>query len=162
MKALKRIAAACAAVLLLTSCSLLTGAGSSAGNNANTTGSNTGSAIAALYQILKATGTIDLSNLTNLINLGKILPGANALTGATTAFTDDFASGLIKGSQNLVNSSNVAKVLTGLQSLTTIDTSALSTAASFAATGSEPEISNSTKGVSTAMSAITKLLSGLE
>lgn len=161
MKALKRIAAACAAVLLLTSCSILQGVGSNK-NSASSTGTNTGSAIAALYQILKATGTIDLSNLTNLINLGKILTGANALTGATTAFTDEFASGLIKGSSNLVNGSNVAKVLTGLQSLSSIDTSALSTAASFAATGSEPEISTSTKGVSTAMSAITSLLSGLE
>lgn len=160
MKALKHIAAACAAVLLITSCSILQGVGSN--NSASSTGTNTGSAIAALYQILKATGTIDLSNLTNLINLGKILTGANALTGATTAFTDDFASGLIKGSSNLVNSSNVAKVLTGLQSLSSLDTSALSTAASFAATGSEPEISASSKGVSTTMSAITSLLSGLE
>ena len=161
MKTLKRIAAACAAVLLLTSCSILQSVGSN-NNSATSTGTNTGSAIAALYQILKATGTIDLSNLTNLINLGKILTGANALTGATTAFTDEFASGLIKGSSNLVNGSNVAKVLTGLQSLSSIDTSALSSAASFAATGAEPEISNSTKGVSTAMSAITSLLSGLE
>lgn len=160
MKAFKRIAAACAAALLLTSCSILQGVTNN--NTATNTGTNTGSAIAALYQILKATGTIDLSNLTNLINLGKILTGANALAGSTTAYANDFASALIKGSSNLVNSSNIAKVMSGLESLSTIDTSALSTAATFAATGSEPEISNSTKGVSTAMNAITSLLSGLE
>ena len=158
MRTIRRLVAACTAALMVSSCSILQNVASSA----TSVGTNTGSAIAGLYQILKATGTIDLSNLTNLINLGKILTGANSLTGATTAFTDEFASGLIKGSQNLVNGSNVAKVLTGLQSLTSIDTSALSTAASFAATGSQPEINNSTKGVSTAMSAITTLLKGLE
>ena len=158
MKAFRRLVAACTAALMVSSCSILQNVASSA----LSTGTNTGSAIAGLYQILKSTGTIDLSNLTNLINLGKILTGANALAGSTTAYADDFATGLIKGSSNLVNSNNIAKVLTGLQALTTIDTSALASAASFAATGSEPEISNSTKGVSESMAAITKFLAGLE
>ncbi len=158
MNAFKRIVAACTAVLLVSSCSILQNVMS----NGNNSGASTGSAIAGLYQILKATGSIDLSDLTNLINIGKILTGANTLANATTSYVDDFASGLIKGSNNLVNSSNLAKVLTGLQNLSNIDTSALSTAASFAAKGSDPEISTSTKGVSDSMAAITSFLAGLE
>ena len=158
MKAFRRLVAACSVALMVSSCSILQGVASSA----TSMGTNTGSAIAGLYQILKSTGTIDLSNLTNLINLGKILGGANALAGSTTSYANDFASGLIKGSSNLVNSSNIAKVLTGLETLSSLDTSALSSAASFAATGSDPQISNSSKGVADSMSAITKFLAGLE
>ena len=158
MKALRRLVAACTAALMVSSCSILQNVASSA----LSTGTNTGSAIAGLYQILKSTGTIDLSNLTNLINLGKILTGANALAGSTTSYANDFASGLIKGSSNLVNSNNLAKVMTGLESLASIDTSVLANAASFAATGSDPQITNSTKGVTDSMNAITKFLAGLE
>ena len=158
MKAFRRLVAACTAALMVSSCSILQNVASSA----TSVGTNTGSAIAGLYQILKATGTIDLSNLTNLINLGKILTGANALAGATTSYADDFASALVKGSSNLVNSNNIAKVLTGLESLANMDTSALATASSFAATGADPQVSMSSKGISDSMTAITKLLAGLE
>ena len=158
MKALRRLVAACTAALMVSSCSILQNVASSA----LSTGTNTGSAIAGLYQILKSTGTIDLSNLTNLINLGKILTGANALGGSTTSYANDFASALIKGSSNLVNSNNIAKVLTGLESLANMDTSALASAASFAATGTDPQVTTSTKGIGDSMAAITQFLAGLE
>ena len=158
MKALRRLVAACTAALMVSSCSILQNVASSA----LSTGTNTGSAIAGLYQILKSTGTIDLSNLTNLINLGKILTGANALAGSTTSYANDFASALIKGSSNLVNSNNIAKVLTGLESLANMDTSALASAASFAATGTDPQVTTSTKGIGDSMAAITQFLAGLE
>ena len=110
MKTLKHLVAAVAALSILTSCSVLKGLTSSAAS----AGSNTGSAIAAIYNIFKSTGGIDLNNITTLINLGKILSGAQSLTGATEAFTSDFTSGLISGSSNLVNSANVASVLAAL------------------------------------------------
>ena len=105
MKLMKRIAVGIASLLVLTSCSVLQKAAS-----ASSLGGNTGTAIAAIYNVLKAAGGIDLSNLTNIINLGKILTGAGALSNATQAFADEFSTALINGSNNLVNSGNVAKV----------------------------------------------------
>ena len=98
MKLMKRIAAGVASLLLLTSCSILQNAAS-----ATSLGGNTGTAISAIYNVLKAAGGIDLSNLTNIINIGKILTGAGALSNATQAFTDEFSQALINGSNNLVN-----------------------------------------------------------
>ena len=85
MKLMKRIAAGVASLLLLTSCSILQNAAS-----ATSLGGNTGTAISAIYNVLKAAGGIDLSNLTNIINIGKILTGAGALSNATQAFTVAF------------------------------------------------------------------------
>lgn len=44
---------------------------------------------------------LDLGDLTNLINLGQILIGANSLTNASQAYTDSFASGLLSGKTNM-------------------------------------------------------------
>ena len=155
MKLFKHIAAATAALMLLTSCSVL----KSVASSALSAGSSTGTAISALYNIFKLTGGIDLSNLTNIINLGKILTGANA----TTAYTDDFASGLISGSSNLVNADNVASVLSTLKALTNIDTSAITNAASsYAATGTATPVSASNAGASETVSALTSLFKTLK
>lgn len=159
MKLLKRIAAATAALMVLTSCSVL----KNIATNAVSAGSSTGTAISALYNIFKATGGIDLSSLTNIINLGKILTGANSLTNATTSFADDFASGLISGSSNLINSSNVASVMNTLKSLSNIDTSAITNAASsYASTGTATPVSASNAGVSETISALTGLFKTLK
>ena len=158
MKTLKHIVAAVAALSILTSCSVLKGLTSSAAS----AGSNTGSAIAAIYNIFKSTGGIDLNNITTLVNLGKILSGAKTLTDATEAFTSDFTSGLISGSSNLVNSANVASVLSGLKSLANINTSAITKATSaYSANGTAPALTNSTEGVSATVSALTKLMKAL-
>lgn len=157
MKLFKRIVAGIAALSLLTSCSLLQGVGGTAATN----GSSTGSAIAAIYNVLKATGGIDLSNLANLINIGQILTGANSLKTATTAYTDDFAAGLIQGSKNLVNSANSSKVITALKNLANMDTSALTTASSKAFAGTPTTVSTSDKNVDATMKAITSLLGSL-
>ncbi len=158
MKMFKRIAAALAALMLLSSCSILKNVAS----NATSMGSNTGSGLAAIYNVLKATGGIDLSNLTNIINIGKILTGASSLSGATNAFTNDFVSGLIQGSSNLVNSSNIASVLTGLQSLSNIDTSALTAAAAAAAAGKATEVSASNAGVAATVNALKSIVNALQ
>ena len=157
MKLMKRIAAGVASLLILTSCSILQNVAA----NATTAGTNTGTAIAAVYNVLKSAGAIDLSNLTNIINIGKILTGAGALSGATQSFTDEFASALIQGSNNLVNSGNVSKVISGLQSLNNIDTSAFSDSAIKSYSNNTQQIQQNDKDVNATVDAITKLLGSL-
>lgn len=158
MKLFKCLAAASAAVILLSSCSVLKGAAS----DATSTGSNTGSALVALYKILKATGNLDLSDLTNIINIGKVLIGANSLTNATDAFTSDFTSGLMNGSSQLINSANAGKVVNGLKALANIDTSALANAAAAAANGNAFSVNNSNAEVSSTISSLTSILKMLD
>ena len=156
MKLMKRIAVGLATLLLLTSCSILQKAAS-----ATSLGGNTGSAISAIYNVLKAAGGIDLSNLTNIINIGEILTGAGALSNATQAFTDEFSTALINGSNNLVNSGNVAKVLSGLKALNNIDTSAFSEAATKAYANGTQQIQQNDANVNATVKAITSLLGAL-
>ena len=157
MKIFKRLAAGIAALILLTSCSLLQNAAASA----TSTGSSTGSAIAAIYNVLKATGSIDLSNLTNLINIGQILTGASTLKTATSAFTDEFTVGLIQGSNHLVNADNAGKVISGLKNLAKVDSSTLSAASSKAYAGTATSVSTADKNVDATMRAITSILGSL-
>ena len=158
MKLFKPIVAAIAALTILSSCSML----NKTASNATTSGSNTGTALAALYNIFKTTGGIDLSNLTNLINLGQILGNIGGLGNATTSFTDQFSEGLISGSANLVNKNNVASVLSGLKTLANIDTSAITGAASAAASGAPSTLTSSSAGVSTTLSSLTSIFNALQ
>ena len=156
MKLFKRIVLGVSALLMVSSCSVLQGLG-----NATTAGTNTGTALSAIYNVLKAAGGIDLSNLTNIINIGKILTGAGALSGATQSFTNEFASALIQGSNNLVNSGNVSKVISGLQALNSIDTSAFSDSAIKSYSNNTQQIQKNDKDVNATVDAITKLLGSL-
>ena len=156
MKLFKRIVLGVSALLMVSSCSVLQGLG-----NATTAGTNTGTALSAIYNVLKAAGGIDLSNLTNIINIGKILTGAGALSGATQSFTDEFASALIQGSNNLVNSGNVSKVISGLQALNNLDTSAFSDSAIKSYSNNTQQIQKNDKDVNATVDAITKLLGTL-
>ena len=157
MKLMKRIAAGVASLLILTSCSILQNVAA----NATTAGTNTGTAIAAVYNVLKSAGAIDLSNLTNIINIGKILTGAGALTNATQSYTDELATALIDASDHLVNTSNVANVLAGLKALNNIDTSAFSDTATKAYANGTQQIQKNDKNVNATVNAITKLLGTL-
>jgi len=156
MKLIKRIAVGIASLLVISSCSILQTVG-----NATTAGSNTGSAIAAIYNVLKAAGGIDLSNITNIINIGKILTGAGALSNATQSFTDEFATALINGSNNLVNSGNVSNVINGLKALNSINTSAFSDSAVKSYSDGTQTIQKNDKDVNATVNAITKLLGSL-
>jgi len=156
MRLMKRIALGVASLLLISSCSLLQNVA-----NATSTGANTGTAISAIYNVIKAAGGIDLSNLTNIINIGKILTGAGALSNATQSYTDEFATALINGSNNLVNSGNVSKVLAGLKALNSIDTSAFSESATKAYANGTQQIEKNDKNVNATVDAITKLLGAL-
>ena len=62
MKALKHLAAACAVLVLLTSCSALTRTATKLAS-ATTIGNSTGSALSSIFSVLKSAGVIDLSNL---------------------------------------------------------------------------------------------------
>ena len=79
MKLFKRIVLGVSALLLVSSCSILQGVA----NSASSVGSSTGTALSAIYNVIKAAGGIDLSNLANIINIGQILTGAGALSNAT-------------------------------------------------------------------------------
>lgn len=156
MKALKHLAAACAVLVLLTSCSALSRTATKLAS-ATAIGNSTGSALSSIFSVLKSTGVIDLSNLTNIINLGRILTGAGTLPSATKAFTNDFASGLINGSSNMINASNVTGVLSGLKQLAAIDNTPLLNAATSANTGIGTPLTNSTPGVNETLSALTSI-----
>ena len=157
MKLMKRIAAGVASLLLLTSCSILQNAAS-----ATSLGGNTGTAISAIYNVLKAAGGIDLSNLTNIINIGKILTGANSLTNASQAYTSEFITGLMNGSGNLVNSSNVNAVLGGLQALNNIDQSVFTGPAAKAYANGSRAVPTTDTGVAATMGALNSLLNTLK
>ena len=154
MKLLKHVVAAVAALSLLTSCSVMQGVFA----NAGTAGNSTGNAIATIYNIFKNTGGIDLSNITTLINLGKILTGANALAGKADSYVEEFANGLYNGSADLVNEKNVGSVINALQKLANIDTSAISNAASSYTAGSAPAINDKSQSATQTISALTNLM----
>lgn len=150
MKIFKRLTAAVAAVALLSSCSVL----KSITASPVSTGSNTGSAILALYQVLSQTGAIDLSSVMNILNLGQVLTGASTLTNATPTFLNGFTSGLISGSENLVNDGNVSAVIDGLKSLAGIDNAAIMKAVDAANSGTTPQLSSSAVGVAPTLSCL--------
>ena len=167
MKILKHFAAAIAAILLISSCSVLGGATS----NGMSSGRNTGSALLTLYNIYQAAGgNIDLSNAANIVNIGKILTGAGTLANATTSYVDQFKTGLINGATGLVNNSNVSKVMSGLQTLSSIDPSAFKSAAKTAASNAATNAANSavsamnskTANVATTISALNSILGALK
>lgn len=167
-KALFRFAAIVTAFMMFASCSVL----KTLTANALTSGTNTGSSLLNLYRLVQAsknqsTSSIDLTNTSNLINLGQILAGASALPNATSQYTQDFSTGLINGSSNLVNNNNLSGVLGGLLSMANLGTSTFSTAATQAAaqaanTGAavaQTAVNNSTSGASEALSALGSIFS---
>lgn len=86
---------------------------------ATSDGQAAGVALKALYGQYKADGKLDMSNLTNLMNLAALATSVQNLKGQTdkTTFYKDFAKGLISGSNNLVNAGNSTSIMSGLQNL---------------------------------------------
>ena len=158
MKLFKRIAAAFVALSILSSCSVLSNLASSPLSK----GSTTGSALAAIFNVMKTNGNIDLSDLMNVINIGRILTGANSLANATQSYTDEFITGLMNGSGNLVNSSNIASVLGGLQALNNIDQSVFTGPAAKAYANGTRAVPTTDEGVAATMGALNSLLKTLK
>jgi hypothetical protein len=91
-------------------------------------GQAAGAALKALYSQYKVDGKVDMSNLTNIMNLATLANNIKDLKGQTnkSAFYKDFATGLVSGSNNLVSSSNSNAVMSGLTNLVdNVDLSAL-------------------------------------
>ena len=158
MKLFKRIAAAFVALSILSSCSVL----GNLASNPLSKGSTTGSALAAIFNVMKTNGNIDLSDLMNVINIGRILTGANSLANATQSYTDEFITGLMNGSGNLVNSSNIASVLGGLQALNNIDQSVFTGPAAKAYANGTRAVPTTDEGVAATMGALNSLLKTLK
>ena len=158
MKLFKRIAAAFVALSILSSCSVL----GNLASNPLSKGNTTGSALAAIFNVMKTNGNIDLSDLMNVINIGRILTGANSLANATQAYTDEFVTGLMNGSGNLVNSSNIASVLGGLQALNNIDQSVFTGPAAKAYANGTRAVPTTDEGVAATMGALNSLLKTLK
>ena len=142
-KTIKHFVAACAMLAMLSSCGIL----NQTAAQGSTLGTTTGTALSTVIKILKSTGVFDLSNLGNLINLGKILTGASSLQNASSDFVNEFASGLITGSSNMINQSNVTGVMSALKSLANTDTSVLMNAATAADAGQPSQLTSSSTGV---------------
>ena len=157
MKALK--------VLCIAAFAALFSANVQAASLTNGNGLKAGAALLSLYTQYKSTGTLDLSNPTNLNNLLSLASNIKGLD--QLANKSSFLSGLISGSKNLVNKSNQSTVLSSLGKLAGLDFSSLSgSAASSAVTGALSKIATNTttKSSDTAASvtsSATSILTGL-
>jgi hypothetical protein len=95
---------------------------------ATANGQAAGAALKSLYTQYKADGKLDMSNLTNVLNLTTLATNVKGLKGQSdkTTFYKDFAAGLILGSNNLVSQTNSTAVMSGLTNLVNnVDLSAL-------------------------------------
>jgi tetratricopeptide (TPR) repeat protein len=100
--------------------------------------------------------------LTNLINLGQILTGANSLVDASQSYTDQFAKDLISGSNNMINSGNVNGVISALKNLAGTDTSVLTKATSAAFAGNLVPVSATDKSVKANLAAIDGIMKAMK
>ena len=99
---------------------------------ATSDGQAAGVALKALYGQYKTDGKLDMSNLTNLMNLAALATSVQNLKGQTdkTTFYKDFVKGLITGSNTLVNENNSTSIMSGLQNLVNnVDLSGLTASA---------------------------------
>ena len=159
MKIKALIAAAAALLISATSCGLLGGNS----QNASTSGTSVGSALLGLYTQYKTDGKIDLSNITNIVNLATVVNNIGglkkgAVEDSANSFIEQFTSGLVTGSNNLVNQANSVNVLGQLKNLTNIDLSAITNAASQAANGAKADLTTASQEVSTAVNSVTNIL----
>ena len=139
---------------------------------ATTDGQAAGAALKALYGQYKADGKLDMSNLTNLVNLAALATSVQNLKGQTdkSAFYKDFAAGLITGSNNLVTESNSSSIMSGLTNLVNnVDLSGLTASAEDKAqsaasalteklTGASEKASTAVENASEIATAVTNIL----
>ena len=97
----------CVATLTLTSCNLLSAAASS-NTVAQASGQTCGTAVQGLYGAYKSTGTVDLSNPTNLNNALALATAYSNLkqNKDNSDYRKAFTTGLIASSAGLITSAN--------------------------------------------------------
>ena len=127
---------------------------------ATSNGKQAGAALKSLYTQYKADGKMDMSNLTNIMNLATLANNVQGLKGQDnkTAFYKDFASGLILGSGSLITQTNSTAVMTGLTDLVSnVDLSGLTTAATSATAKAATAVNAATSKAGTAVENATEI-----
>lgn len=127
---------------------------------ATSNGKQAGAALKSLYTQYKADGKMDMSNLTNIMNLVTLANNVQGLKGQDdkTAFYKDFASGLILGSGSLITQTNSTAVMTGLTDLVSnVDLSGLTTAATSATAKAATAVNAATSKAGTAVENATEI-----
>ncbi|MBR5034488.1 MAG: hypothetical protein IKX71_04200 [Bacteroidales bacterium] len=115
-KILSAIAALTIVAVMTTSCGLL--GGSSANQSTASAGTTTGSALTQLLAQYLKDGSLDFTNLSNLINLATVANSIQNLKGKlTNSKLADFASGLVTGSNNQISDTNSSTITTILANL---------------------------------------------
>lgn len=165
MKLRTIIVAVAALILTATSCSILKGNSSSASSSGN----SVGGALTSIYTQYKKDGKIDLTNLSNIINLATIANNIGLLKGAAdtaasaaTNSLESFVGGLISGSGNLVNASNSSSVVGSLTKLAGLDLSSIINAGNQAATDAATTLSSNAAGVASAVGTLTSIFKQFE
>ena len=114
----------CIASMAFASCGSLSG--TSVESSAKTSGRNTASALITLYNSYRNTGTISLSNPTDLT---AALMVATGYTNMRTYWSDDsykkaFAAGMVSAGSGLITTANVNQIINTMNSLTGLNVNA--------------------------------------
>lgn len=129
----------CFAVCLMTSSCGIFGIGTKNGS-ASVSGQASGAALKSLYSQYQTDGQIDITNLNNIIMLAQLSNGIQGLKGVDdkSEFYNEFAQGLILGSDRLVTKNTAGTVTNTLQSLASgTDLSTIAAAGVLAVAGAE-------------------------
>ena len=129
----------CFAVCLMTSSCGIIGIGTKNGS-ASVSGQASGAALKSLYSQYQTDGQIDITNLNNIIMLAQLSNGIQGLKGVDdkSEFYNEFAQGLILGSDRLVTKNTAGTVTNTLQSLVSgTDLSTIAAAGVLAVAGAE-------------------------
>lgn len=129
----------CLAMCLMTASCGIFGIGTKNGS-ASVSGQASGAALKSLYSQYKTDGQIDVTNLNNIIMLAQLSNGIQGLKGVDdkSAFYNEFAEGLILGSDRLVTKNTASTVTNTLQTLAnSTDLSTIAAAGVLAVAGAE-------------------------
>ena len=129
----------CLAMCLMTASCGIFGIGTKNGS-ASVSGQASGAALKSLYSQYQTDGQIDITNLNNIIMLAQLSNGIQGLKGVDdkSEFYNEFAQGLILGSDRLVTKNTASTVTNTLQSLASgTDLSTIAAAGVLAVAGAE-------------------------
>ena len=148
-------------IVTFASCGVL---GSSMGTStASKSGHSSGVALRNLYSSYKESGSLDMTNMSTMLQLATLVNGVQSLKTTTdkSSFYTDFASGLIIGSNNLVNQSNSTNVMNTLTTMSNLDLSATTSAASNAANNATQQVTPALSNIVTASENVGQAVSSL-
>ena len=129
----------CLAMCLMTTSCGIFGVGTK-NSSASASGQASGAALKSLYSQYQTDGQIDITNLNNIIMLAQLSNGIQGLKDVDdkSEFYNQFAQGLILGSDRLVTKNTASTVTNTLQSLaSSTDLSTIAAAGVLAVAGAE-------------------------